>query len=284
MVEQGIDPRKRELDAFTVADEAKRLADDQARLDTELAFENIAGRWLAEYELGHRPRSFGQAKLVIHKHLMPSLRGKPLPAITRADMQAILDGIPIRQPATRRTVFAYASIFFGWAVGRGDITESPTSKIPKPKAAKARDRVLADEELAEIWQATGSIRSPLGSFYRVLLLTGQRREEVAGMNWAELDRSSAVWIIPAERAKNGMANIVPLSPPVLTELDRLALTSQVKAGDKAPDATRWPKPGPVMSIRGGVSLSCYSQAKRLLDAEITRARKDAGPLRRLARS
>lgn len=278
LVTSGTDPRQAELDAIAADKKAKRQAEEQARRESDLAFEKVAGTWLAEYELSHRPRSYGQAKLVIHKHLMTKLRGKPLPAITRADLQAILDGIPARQPATRRTVFAYASIFFAWAVGRGDIPESPTANIPKPKAAKARERVLTDDELAVVWQATDAIRSPLGAFYRVLILTGQRREEVAGMNWSELDRASATWIIPAERAKNDNASIVHLAPAVIEELDRLALAHQTKADDDAPDATRWPKSGPVMTIRGGVSLSCFSQAKRLLDAEVDKLRGMEGPL------
>ena len=243
-----------------------------------LATGRSAERWLAEYELGHRPRSYGQAKLVIHKHLMSKLCGKPLPSITRAHLQAILDSIPARQPATRRTVFAYASIFFGWAFQRDDISENPLQAIAKPKAVKARNRVLADDELATIWSATADLRAPLGAFYRVLLLTGQRREEVAGMNWAELDRATATWTLPASRAKNNTAHIVPLANTALAELDRLALARQVKAEDEAPDARRWPKAGAVMSIRGGVSLSCFSQAKSALDAEIAKARKDAGPM------
>jgi len=278
MVAQGVDPRQNELDAIQAKDEAKRQAEEKARLDTELAFENIAERWLAEYELGHRPRSYGQAKLVIHKHLMPRLRGKALPSITRADLQAIIDAIPAKQPATRRTVYAYASIFWGWALQRGDIVENPLSAMAKPKAPKARDRVLTDDELVAIWRATGTIRAPLGAFYRVLLLTGQRREEVAGMKWEELDRAAATWIIPADRAKNGSTHIVPLSPAVVAELDRLALSNQEKGKEPQPNAHRWPKKGPVMSIRGGVSLSCFSQAKRLLDAELTKVRAESGTL------
>ena len=278
MVEQGIDPRQAEDEAQAVKAEAKRQAEERAHRDGELAFEKVAAHWLENYEIGHRPRSYGQAKLVIDKHLTPTLRGKPLPSITRSDLQAILDGIPARQLATRRTVYAYASIFWGWALQRGDIEESPLRAMGKPQAPKARDRVLADDELAVIWQATGTLREPLGAFYRVLLLTGQRREEVAGMTWAELDRASATWIIPADRAKNGVAHIVPLAPAVVEELDRLALARQVKAKEAEPDAKRWPKAGPVMTFTGGVSISCFSQAKRFLDAEVAKARKDAGPM------
>jgi integrase len=278
LVEQGIDPRQAELDTITAKDEVARQAKAKARLDGDLAFENVAARWLDEYELGRKSRSYGQAKLVIHKHLMPKLRGKPLPSITRADLHTIIDGIPARQQATRRTVYAYASIFWGWALKRGDVAESPLPSMAKPKAPKARDRVLSDDELATIWHATGSLRAPLGAFYRVLLLTGQRREEVAGMNWAELDRASVTWIIPANRAKNGAAHIVPLPPAVLYELDQLAMARQMIGRETEHNAQCWPQGGPVMSIRGGVSLSCFSQAKRLLDAEVAKAQNNAASL------
>ncbi len=279
-VTQGIDPRQTQLDALAAQEEAERQARVKARLDMELTFESIASRWLDEYEIGHRPRSYGQAKLVIAKHLTPTLRGKPLPSITRADLQAILDGIPARHQASRRTVYAYASIFFGWAFRRGDIAESPLQAMAKPQAPKARDRVLADNELAVIWRGTDTLRAPLGGFYRVLLLTGQRREEVARMDWAELDRASATWIIPADRAKNGVTHIVPIAPSVVEELDRLALAKQEKEKEKetAPDAKRWPKSGPVMSIKGTVALSCFSQAKNALDAEIAKVCTDAGAM------
>ncbi len=278
LVTQGTDPRQTELDTMAAEDEAKRQAEVKTKLEGELAFEKVAGRWLEHYKIGHRPRSYGQAKLVIDKHLTPPLRGKPLPAITRAHIQAILDGIPARQLASRRTVYAYASIFFGWALQRGDIAENPLLNMEKPKAPKSRDHVLSDGELASIWQATETLRTPLGAFYRVLMLTGQRREEVAGMTWAELDRASATWIIPANKAKNGVAHIVPLAPAVVEELDRLALALQVKAQKNDLDAKRWPKAGPVMSFNGKVALSCFSQAKTLLDAEVAKVRKDAGAI------
>ena len=74
MVTQGIDPRQRELDALAAQDEAQRRTEARARLDADLAFESVAARWLEHYEIGHRPRSYGQAKLVIDKHLPPILQ------------------------------------------------------------------------------------------------------------------------------------------------------------------------------------------------------------------
>lgn len=279
MVAQGIDPLQATADTIAAKAEVKRMAEERARLDGDLAFEKMAARWLEEYELDHRATSVGQAKVSINKYLLPQLRGKPMPHISKADLQAAFDKIPAKQKATRQQVFAYASILWRWALERGDIDDNPVPSMAKPKAPKARDRVLADDDLVSIWKATETLREPLGAFYRLLLLTGQRREEVAGMTWVQVDRATAVWIIPAEKAKNQVQHIVPLSPAVVGELDRLALARQVKAKEESPDAQRWPKAGPVVSIRGKLPLSCFSQAKTALDTEVAKVRKDAEPIR-----
>lgn len=274
LVQEGVDPRQQEIEALAAKDEAKRIAAERARLEGELVFENVAKRWLAEYCLDHRPASFGQAKVAVNKYLLPKLRGKPLPYITKADLQAAIDAIPAARKASRQQVFAYASILFRWAVERGDITESPVVNMAKPKGSTPRDRVLTDTELAEIWQATGKLRDAFGAFYRLLILTGQRREEVAGMTWAELDRNTASWLIPANRSKNGVASIVPLSPQVIEQLDRLALAKQVKAKQKKPDAKTWPSAGPVLTTNGATPISGFSKTKKALDAEIANIRNE----------
>lgn len=278
IVKLGTDPQQEVRDRIAAKEKAKRDAETKARLDGELAFEKVAERWLEEYEVGHRASSVGQARVSVRKYLTPKLRGQPMPHISKGDIQAALDAIPAKQRASRQQVFAYASILWRWALERGDIADNPVPSMAKPKAAKARDRVLADDELAVVWQATGTLRAPLGAFYRLLLLTGQRREEVAGMTWAQVDRAAAQWIIPAGKAKNGIAHIVPLAPVVVEELDRLALARQIASKSEKPDTQNWPKVGPVISVRGKVALSCFSQAKAALDGEVLKARKEAGAL------
>jgi integrase len=286
MVEEGIDPREVELDAITARDEADRIAAEKARVEGELSFENVAALWLYHYEneKGRRPSSVNMAKLVVNRHLKPTLAGKPMPHITRENLQAAFDTIPVAKRGMRRAVYAYASVLFGWAQRRGNITENPLRAMEKPEAPAARDRVLSDNELASIWNASDSLILPFAAFFRLLLLTGQRREEVSGMNWAELDRATAVWSIPAKRAKNGMAHIVPLSPEVLAELDALSEAKQLadaKAfGETATgtspdiDPARWPKVGHVLSTTAGKSISGYSKAKAALDLAIAEAREN----------
>ena len=262
LVEHGIDPRQRELDAIAASDEADRLAQEQARVESELAFDNVAALWLDHYENDRQRRlsSVRLAKLVVNNYLRPKLMGKPVPHIGRADLQPIIDGIPAKNRGIRRAVFAYASVLFGWAHKRGDITENPLAGMAKPEAPKARDRVLTDDELASLWKSSAKLGDPFGPFFRLLILTGQRRSEVAAINWTELDRSTATWTIPAGRAKNGLAHIVPLCAPAVAELDRLG---------KGED---WPKAGFVLTTTGHSPISGMTKAKMALDAAITEAR------------
>jgi integrase len=272
LVAEGIDPRKQELETFAAMEDAKRLTLERARLENELAFDSVAEKWLAEYKLDHRPNSVAQGKRVIDLYLAPRLANKPLPHIGRADLQPIIDAIPPNMRATRQSVFAYASILFGWAHKRGDIAENPLTSMAKPRGSDARDRVLTDDELATIWTASVSLSGAFGGFVRLLILTGQRREEVAAMTWDELDRAKSEWIIPANRAKNGNAHIVPLSPAVVAELDTLAEWKDIQDDEADRGVEHWPKAGPVLTTNGIVPIRGFSKAKAALDAEITKAR------------
>ncbi len=270
MVASGVDPIEHDKGQREAAMAAKVAAKERAKLETELAFGTYADRWLDyyEHEKGRRPSSVRQAKLVIENYLKPALGSKAMPHIGRADLQPMLDAIPSKQKGMRRAVFAYASILFGWALRRGDIAANPLAAMEKPAAPAARDRVLSDDEVKLVWQAAPKLAAPFDAFVRLLVLTGQRRSEVAGMAWGELDRDSATWTIPVDRAKNKAANIVPLSAPVMAELDALALKA---LGGKWPeDKPVWPAKGLVLTTTGKTPISGISKAKAKLDSEIAK--------------
>lgn len=276
LVEQGIDPRQQELAAFAAEDEAARLAAEQARAERELAFEKIANLWLDHYEheKGRRPASVRQARLVVRNHLAPRLSGRTITNVGRSDLQAVIDAVPPQQRAMRRAVFAYASILFGWAHKRGDIAANPLASIIKPEAPKARKRVLTDDELAAVWHAASNANGPFAPFFKLLILTGQRRSEVAEMEWGELDRATATWTIPVERAKNDVAQIVHLVPEVIAELDNLSLSHQLRAKHPTPDAKAWPKSGHVLTTTGRTPISGITKAKIALDTAVAKANAD----------
>lgn len=255
LVVQGVDPAELEQGRWRARDEAKRKADEQARLHHDLAFTRKADMWLTHYqdEQERRPKSVQLARLVVKNHLKPALGDKPLPHITRSDLQHIIDKIPGSKKALRRAVFAYANVLFRWAAGRGDIGRNPMAEMVRPPAPKPRNRVLSDDELRSVWAAAVHMPYPWGTFFRLAILTGQRREEVAGMQWSELDRATKEWTIPGERSKNGLPHIVPLSDAVIAELDK-------QAGGR-----EWSKSGFTLTTTGINSISGISKAKRALD-------------------
>jgi integrase len=136
-----------------------------------------------------------------------------------------------------RLAAVYASSCCAWAVKRGSIAVNPFADLPMAPAVE-RDRVLTDDEIRRVWQAT----TPAGSFnsvVRMLLLTGQRLNEVAGMVWDELDNDIVTWTIPPARAKNGKAHIVTLSAQARSlVLDRCPLPSAFGANIICSPATR----------------------------------------------
>jgi len=124
----------------------------------------------------------------------------------------------------------------------------------------ARDRVLTDVELGEVWRAAGALGAPFAPCLRILILTLQRRDEVAGMRWNELAPDLSTWTVPAERSKNGKAHIVHLAEPA-----RAILRAVPRVGTA----------GLVFTTTGRTPLSGFSGAKRRLDMAIAAERAAA---------
>lgn len=117
-------------------------------------------------------------------------------------------------PVAKRTLYEALGPFYKWLLYKDVITTNPMSSILPPRLAESRDRILSVSEVRELWRRTEA-EPYWGPFFRLLLLTGQRRSEVAGMQWKELDLVAKVWTIPKERTKNGRAHKVPLSPQAM---------------------------------------------------------------------
>lgn len=239
MVAQGVDP----------VDADKKRRDDAVNL----AFSAYADRFYAAVQ-GAGWRSIVERSLRLHAK--PVLGNKPLPSITKADVVSVLDAMPSSHQANRRTVFAILRRLFRWAIGRGDLERSPMENMEVPPPVAARDRWLSDDELVRVWRALPSCHRCYLPVVRLLILTGQRREEVVGLQWAELDRAERLWRLPRERAKNGVANAVPLNDLAIAELDAVA------KGDK------WPKRGGVFLTSKGGPFAAMTPGKAKLDETI----------------
>ena len=171
--------------------------------------------------------------------------------ITRRDVLDVLDrvvdsGAPI---AANRTLSAIRKLF-NWCVQRDIIAASPCAGVKPPTEERSRDRVLSDAELKTIWIAADQVEGPFGPLIKLLVLTGQRRDEVAKMQWSELDLKARLWTLPPERVKNNQPHEVPLSDAVIAILEFLPRLSGSPF---------------VLTTSGEAPASNYSKNKRRLD-------------------
>ena len=142
--------------------------------------------------------------------------------VTRADVLGLLDAISDRgAPVMANKTLSVAKRLFTWCLERGLVETSPVAPVKAPNRERSRDRVLTPEELVEVWQANDQLGYPFSPFYQVLILTAQRRGEVARMRWQDLDLEAGLWTMKSDRTKSGRIHDVPLSGPVLAILENM---------------------------------------------------------------
>ena len=157
----------------------------------------------------------------ILKNHLADWRGRRLTTITKADVCARhadmgAAGHTIGANALVRLVRAMFNLSQDWGLHAG---LNPAAKVKMFKE-QARDRFVTPDELPRLWTALLAEPNPFirGAFI-VGLLTGARRSEVLGMQWADLDLQQCLWKIPDTKA--GRPHYVPLPIPVIQELQRL---------------------------------------------------------------
>jgi integrase len=121
-----------------------------------------------------------------------------------------------------------------------------------------RDRVLKGDELRAVWMASEAMPEPYCSFVKLLVLTGQRLREVAGMHWSEIDWDKWEWVIPKERTKNGRDHLVPLPSLAKSILEA-----------RLPNKTS--RKGPIFTTDGKKPINGFSKPKAKLDDEVAKA-------------
>jgi integrase len=182
----------------------------------------------------------------------------PAAALTDTAVAHVLDGMTAKTPAMAAAVGRNGKSLYNWAIKKRHLTENPFHRQELPTVTK-RSRVLDADELALIWKAAEATPNPFGAIVRLLILAGQRRDEVGSMAWSELSDDLLTWTLPAPRAKNRTAHIVPLS----------ALARQIIAGALRREGEDLLFPG-----EGGV-FQGWSHAKARLDNSIHAAREKA---------
>jgi integrase len=159
-----------------------------------------------------------------------------------------------------RALFSTLSALFGWLVAHRRVKTNPTAGIRRPAVSQARERVLTPDEIKWFWQACDALEPRGGTrvfapLLRLLLVTAQRRGEVAGIRRGEID-AAGMWHIPGSRTKNGRDHRVPL--PKLA-LDLVASAVSRPSGDL------------IFSTTGKGAPTAWAKTKARLDAAMTAA-------------
>jgi integrase len=269
-VAKGRNPAAERKEA-AAAERVKRARD-------RLTLRVLLDDWSRLHLAGRRPRYAAEAVRALHYAFADALDSaaedldraavvRSLDALTRRRARKSGTGTdkPRGAAMTGRTV-AYGRAAFAWAVKRSLVIANPFADLPVAMGIAKRERVLSDGEIAEIWWAAGDAASPYGTIIRLLILTGQRRGEVAGMTCGELSNDLATWTMPGERTKNGAPHMVPLSEPVREVLRGLKDNRPTKSGLTLPGAL-------------GTPFAGWSKAKAALDQTVmnVRARASKSP-------
>ena len=216
--------------------------------------ERVVGQFI-ERHAKPNTRDWRETERMLKKEVVGRWGVRRLADVTRANVRDMIDEIRERgAPVRANRVFAQFRKLCNWALSRDIISASPCAGTFDLSPEEKRDRVLSDDEVRLAWRACDAIGWPFGAIGRLLLLTGARREEVAGARWSEIDLAARIWRLPKERAKNAAAHEIPLS-----EDAALIFAGLPRIGERIDF---------VFTTTGATSVSGFSRAKAALDEAI----------------
>ena len=139
------------------------------------------------------------------------LNSKRIDEIKRCDVVSVCDAIFQSAPVSANRALAHLKHLMSWCVERGIIDASPIAGMKPLSKEQPRERALTNDELRALWIASDDEGYPFGDCMKLLILSGQRRAEVAEMRWSEIDLENRLWTLPSQRAKNGKQHSVPIT-------------------------------------------------------------------------
>jgi integrase len=216
-----------------------------------------------------RQKSWRETERTFRHDVLPALGSKRPEDVTRRDIVRLIDGVADRGPIMANRTLAYLRKFFNWCIERGHVEANPCAGIKAPGVAVARDRVLEDGELVEIWRAADGVGWPWGAIVKMLALTAQRRTEVVEMRWSEVDLGKGTWTLPGTRTKNKRAHEVPLTGTAVAILQAIPRMTFVDADGKSRESPF------VFTTTGRTAVGGLGKAKTAMDGMIAGARRKA---------
>lgn len=268
MAAEGIDPDLKEQEAQAAAEreEAEKRAG---------AFRAVAEAYVQAMKAGQlvggRKRPVTQTTAIARERLLaqrvlPDLGQHPLSEITTPMVARLLTRLEKEGGPVDETLKVIRGTF-NFARARGLFHGTvPTVGMTNRQPPKKVTRSLTDDELRDIWTACEQQGWPFGSIIRLLMLTGQRKTEIAAMRWQEVDWDRRLLILPAERVKNRAgAHEVPLSEPALAILKQALSACEALARPDEQGARVKPTDLVFPSDTGTTPISGWNKLKAKLD-------------------
>lgn len=202
---------------------------------------------------------------LLNRLVLPSLGSLPLDEISQTKVARLLAEIDKTDGPVDETLKVIRNVF-KFAMSRGIYQGVlPTMGMTKRQSPMKTTRALADNELKSIWNAAGHLGWPFGSVVQLLMLTGQRKMEIAALRWEDVDFERRLLVIPSERVKNRAgAHEVPLTEEAISILRGAEASCQAvagKAGSK-PSSLVFP------SETGTTPISGWTKLKASLDRTV----------------
>jgi integrase len=221
LVALGTDPR-----------EKQRAAEAEARQRRQHTFEVVAEAWFLKIK---HQRKADEVERDVRREFVERWRGRPVTSITRQEIAQIIEDKAMGlapapkarkkgpAPAQARNLLGHVKSLFLWAVASGKYGLEVSPAQPVQGRAiygkkRRRSRVLKEDELRQVWSAVDQLEYPYGPCIKLLILSGQRKSEVAEAVWPEFDLRKKLWIIPKERMKMDHDHLVPLTEDMLALL------------------------------------------------------------------
>jgi integrase len=203
-------------------------------------------------------RSGDQTARLLRRHVTSRWGTRKIASIEHRDVVALLHEVQgddrTKRASIANKVRAALSRFFKWAISEALVPsrENPVAGTEPRRGEITRERVLTNEEIGRVWKAADSF--PFGAIVRLLLATGQRRNEISGMRWSELDLEKRTWRLPKERTKGNREHFVPLNDLAIKII--LIACPRIEGSDL------------IFATRKKQAAFCgWSQAKHRLDAK-----------------
>jgi integrase len=240
---------KAEAEAFTVGEAVERYLADAGRSSKR------GKAW--------RPKTAKEWRRIFEHDVLPRWHGRPLAELAKSEVLELVNDKAAQRERKRQGRGDGAAVqagkmltrlrtFFGWAKANDLVQKDPTEGVRMPAREAQRDRALDDDEIRLFWHGCNKIGWSFGPLFKLLLLTAQRRDEVGGMRWSEIDLDNRTWTIPRQRAKSDRAHIVHLSALAVEIIEAVPRTGDF-----------------VFSSTGATPVSGFSRAKARLDRLMT---------------